>query len=203
MSKVTNGVIAIVFALAFGTGAVLATHEANITNTGPGSDNTIVFNNDCDVAVVNSNNVIIDVASSQDANSGHATVDGNTTGGGASSGDASNENSTSFEFVINNELPEDFASKEDCPALVDNGNGDGGQGGNPDNGGGQGGNPDNGGGASNPTLTPTGQGGGDAPAVTSLPDTGVSPALTIAAIAAVSAVSLSVVTRFAAATIRR
>jgi hypothetical protein len=51
-------------------------------------------NNDTNISVHNSND--------QKAQSGDATVFGNTKGGSATSGDATNTNSTNFTFSVSN-----------------------------------------------------------------------------------------------------
>lgn len=65
--------------------------SASISNTGPGSENKIICSDDTKVVIKCSNGTVINVDLDQDADSGDGTVDGNTNGGGATSGDANNE----------------------------------------------------------------------------------------------------------------
>ena len=92
-------VIALAVVGLFG-GTVLA--QDNISNTGPGSDNSINEQNNTDVDIDNDNDIDVDIDCDQDASSGDAEVDGNTTGGGASSGDASNECDVDVDVDVNN-----------------------------------------------------------------------------------------------------
>ena len=73
-----------------------------ISNTGPGSKNTVSSNITDTTTVTNVNNVSVNNSSSQTSSTGSANVSGNTTGGSAETGDAWNDNSSSFNFVINN-----------------------------------------------------------------------------------------------------
>jgi len=81
------------------TGAASA---QSISNTGPGSTNTITNSQNCNASVTNNNNVSVSGSNNQNASSGNATNTGNTSGGNSSSGNASNNNSTSINFGINN-----------------------------------------------------------------------------------------------------
>jgi len=75
---------------------------ASISDTGPGSDNrvdTTVRNN---VTVENRNDIDVRNTNNQTATSGNATVSGNTFGGDATSGDASNTNSSQFSISVQN-----------------------------------------------------------------------------------------------------
>lgn len=76
--------------------------EASIENTGPHSDNRVIFNNSNDVDIDNDNDVDFDVDVDQDATTGDASVYGNTTGGDATTGSASNSSTTVFSLQIHN-----------------------------------------------------------------------------------------------------
>jgi hypothetical protein len=77
-------------------------HEATIENTGSRSDNhvtiesrsTVDIDNDNDLSIVNNNN--------QTATSGDAEVRDNREGGSATTGDATNTNSTTIRFDVTN-----------------------------------------------------------------------------------------------------
>jgi len=96
------------------TNAVVAIHNfspamnftrggsSNISDTGPFSNNRITSNQNNRFSEVNNNNVSISNTNNQIARSGNATVSGNTFGGSAITGSASNYNSTSFDVSINN-----------------------------------------------------------------------------------------------------
>lgn len=70
--------------------------------TGPDSTNTITETLKNTVKVTNNNNVSISNSVSQSATSGDATVKHNTTGGDATTGDASNTSSSTFELTVTN-----------------------------------------------------------------------------------------------------
>jgi hypothetical protein len=70
------------------------TCSGSISNTGPGSNNTVTCVTSNNESVKCENNIVVKNDNDQNANSGSASVDGNTTGGSATSGSASNSNST-------------------------------------------------------------------------------------------------------------
>ncbi|HET8884460.1 MAG TPA: hypothetical protein VFM68_03240 [Candidatus Saccharimonadales bacterium] len=76
--------------------------HAVIENTGPDSDNHVVIEKRSTVEIDNDNNVDITNTNDQYASSGDAEVEGNTTGGNAVTGNASNTNSTSVKLHIKN-----------------------------------------------------------------------------------------------------
>lgn len=76
--------------------------QASISDTGPRSDNRIVSTVRTDVRIDNNTDIAVDNSSTQTATSGNATVQGNTRGGDAVSGSATNTNSTSLTFTVNN-----------------------------------------------------------------------------------------------------
>lgn len=76
--------------------------SGSINNTGPDSNNVIKFDNNNSVEVDNHNYVNVDNWSYQTATSGDAKVYGNTTGGDATSGDATNVNTSEFTIRIEN-----------------------------------------------------------------------------------------------------
>lgn len=74
--------------------------SADMNNTGPGSVNTV----DCEVTNSNRyicrNNIWVENDNYQEAESGDSEVEGNTSGGGAASGDASNSNETNATITV-------------------------------------------------------------------------------------------------------
>gem|GEM_PF-5243121 len=77
--------------------------SGSITNTGPGSTNTISLSDSSSSTMVMTNNSVqVSNSSSQTAKSGKAKVNGNTTGGNAVSGSAMNTNSTTSTVGISN-----------------------------------------------------------------------------------------------------
>lgn len=77
-------------------------NSGSIENTGPDSYNKVEFDHYSSVEVDNDNDIDIDNNNHQYASSGDAEVDGNTTGGDAVSGSATNTNSTSLTVRITN-----------------------------------------------------------------------------------------------------
>lgn len=75
---------------------------ASIENTGPLSNNEVEFNSRVDVEVDNRNYVDVRNTVEQSAHSGDATVRFNTTGGDATTGDASNTSTSMFTVSISN-----------------------------------------------------------------------------------------------------
>jgi hypothetical protein len=88
-------------ALAGGVGGG-STHEATIENTGAYSDNTVRYESHTNIDVNNDNYLHVENDNDQDATSGDAEVRYNTTGGNATTGDATNTNSTSVRFEVTN-----------------------------------------------------------------------------------------------------
>lgn len=87
--------------LGLSTGVAVAATTCNgtISNTGPGSTNVITCDQTNTTTVACDNNVVVDNSNSQAANSGKAFTTGNTTGGSATTGDASNSNK--FDVALN------------------------------------------------------------------------------------------------------
>lgn len=75
---------------------------ASINTTGPHSDNVVEYTQRSNVSVNNDNYIKVDNDNHQQATSGDAKVYGNTTGGDAISGDATNTNSTSVSINVTN-----------------------------------------------------------------------------------------------------
>lgn len=88
-----------------GSSAYAAT-TGTITNTGPGSNNTITVNEDCSAIITNTNTISITGSNSQTSSSGSTTSGGNTTGGSATSGSSTNSNSYTVDLNIHNATPE-------------------------------------------------------------------------------------------------
>ncbi len=77
-------------------------NSATINNTGPDSYNKVEFDSSSYVSVRNNNNVGVLNVNEQKAKSGSARVSGNTTGGDATSGDASNISTNETTIEIRN-----------------------------------------------------------------------------------------------------
>jgi hypothetical protein len=77
-------------------------NEASIENTGPDSVNRVVFDTRTNIDINNDNNLYVSNDNNQTASSGDATVRHNTEGGSATTGDASNTNTTSVRFDVTN-----------------------------------------------------------------------------------------------------
>jgi len=90
------------------TNIIKSTHGGDsISTTGPGSTNKIVGGHwdgqhGSQVTTRNTNNVSVSNTTRQEASTGNAVVKGNTHGGSATSGDATNSSSVSTEVSIRN-----------------------------------------------------------------------------------------------------
>jgi hypothetical protein len=91
MKKLIRLVAATLLALSLTTG-VASAHS--ISNTGPRSNNRISVRHNTRIRVNNNANVRVNNSNTQVAISGNARVSGNTNGGDAETGNASNTNST-------------------------------------------------------------------------------------------------------------
>lgn len=87
---------------ALGGGNGGGNNSASVERTGPDSYNKVEFNNRSSVSVRNNNNVGVVNINTQKAKSGDARVSGNTTGGDAESGDASNISTNETTIEIRN-----------------------------------------------------------------------------------------------------
>ncbi len=76
--------------------------SADISKTGPDSHNKVEVKSRNEVRVTNNNNVSISNEVCQNATTGSAKVSDNTTGGDATSGNASNTSSSSFTLSVAN-----------------------------------------------------------------------------------------------------
>jgi hypothetical protein len=76
--------------------------DGSNTNTGPDSHNTVTSTTRTNVNIENDNDLDVYNSNTQTASSGDATVAGNTTGGSAMTGDATNSNSTTINFEVTN-----------------------------------------------------------------------------------------------------
>src|ERR1700729_534554 len=74
----------------------------SISDTGPGSSNTISASMRTDFRDMNTNNIGLFNGNSQRAFTGSARVSGNTNGGDATTGNAMNGNSSSFSVAASN-----------------------------------------------------------------------------------------------------
>lgn len=77
-------------------------NEASIENTGPRSDNSVRIESRSTVDIDNDNDLRVTNTNDQRATSGDAEVTDNTFGGSATTGDASNSNSTTIRFDVTN-----------------------------------------------------------------------------------------------------
>jgi len=85
-----------------GQGGGMTPPGASISNTGPGSKNTVTSQQSNNTTVTNTNNVAVCNTSSQSASSGNATVSGNTNAGSGGSGYSSNGNGTGLGADLTN-----------------------------------------------------------------------------------------------------
>ena len=85
------------------SGAALA--DSSLNTTGPNSQNTITVTQTNDVTVSNHNDIQVTNSNQQSAGSGSAKVEGNTTGGAATSGMATNTNSFLTSITLGNATP--------------------------------------------------------------------------------------------------
>ncbi len=76
--------------------------DNSIDTTGTSSSNTVNANDYSSVSIKNYNNVGVSNYTTQKASSGDANVSGNTTGGSATTGDASNTNSSTVSISVTN-----------------------------------------------------------------------------------------------------
>ena len=81
---------------------IFGNQTAAISNTGPGSTNKVITDNQVTTTVTNTNDVAVSNSNNQSANSGSATTKNNTTGGSSTTGASTNTNSTDYTFNINN-----------------------------------------------------------------------------------------------------
>ena len=85
-----------------GWGAAGGSSVASINLTGPQSNNQIFDTQTNNLVVTNNNNLSVTNNNSQSASSGDAKVFGNTTGGSAITGNASNSNTSSVNLNVSN-----------------------------------------------------------------------------------------------------
>ncbi len=102
MKKLLLGLAIAVAGLTGTSASVGAVTDSSISNTGPNSTNTIEVKDDFKCEVKNDNDFVIKNKNDQQAASGSATVSGNTSGGGARSGSATNSNGTVIDVAIDN-----------------------------------------------------------------------------------------------------
>jgi len=104
-AKKTVGTIITSVGFAVGFAALSSASPGSITNTGPDSNNEITHSTYSKLKVENDTELKVNNDNDQRASSGDATTRHNTTGGGAMTGDAYNENSTSVSATIRNSAP--------------------------------------------------------------------------------------------------
>lgn len=73
----------------------LASAQANISNTGPGSNNQVTITSSTTTNCTSTNDIQVTNTNQQGSSSGSSNTSGNTSGGNATSGSATNTNSTS------------------------------------------------------------------------------------------------------------
>ncbi len=100
--KKTIGAALTSLSLVVGLSGFAGATAGTISNTGPGSYNSIKDKVYHKMKVVNNNNLGVDNSNSQTAYTGDAKVKNNTTGGSATTGDAGNANTFSVAATVNN-----------------------------------------------------------------------------------------------------
>lgn len=98
--KKTLKTLALAFAIAGLSSA--PTFAATISNTGPGSDNTVTDTSECTSTTNNNNNVDVTNNNPQTGTTGSGSTNGNTTGGNTGSGNADNQSNTNVDGSITN-----------------------------------------------------------------------------------------------------
>jgi hypothetical protein len=85
----------------FGAGAALAA-DAQIDTTGPSSQNTVTVSETTSTTIENTNHIVVNNDNNQHSSTGDANVSGNTNGGSATTGDATNTATTSTTVTVGN-----------------------------------------------------------------------------------------------------
>lgn len=80
---------------------VASAQSVDISNTGPGSNNTVTSTSSSTTTCTSTNQVQVTNTSQQGSSSGSSNTSGNTTGGSATSGSASNSNTASTSVTAN------------------------------------------------------------------------------------------------------
>lgn len=83
--------------------ATALAETSSITDTGPGSENSVTTTENTTCTTDNTNDVDIDNSNDQSAGSGDASSEDNTTSGDSQSGDATNDNDTNVDVDISND----------------------------------------------------------------------------------------------------
>ena len=102
MKKLLLGFAVATLGLTGTSASVGATDSCTISGTGPDSTNSCVVKDDFTCKVENDNKFTVINKNDQDATSGDATVEDNTSGGSARSGSATNSNGTVIDVSIDN-----------------------------------------------------------------------------------------------------
>ena len=100
--KKATGVGVLSLGLVVGLAGFAGATSGSIGTTGPSSDNTVRHDSDVELEVENDNDLDLTNRSEQRASSGETEVKYNTTGGDASTGDASNMNDVTAEVEFDN-----------------------------------------------------------------------------------------------------
>lgn len=114
IGKILRFIAVVATGVTLSTGFVSA-NSATIDTTGPHSRNSVEFRNRDSVRVTNNNNVSVRNNNPQSASTGEAKVRNNTTGGDATSGDASNDSLLRATLTLDN---------SSCSCMQSNGSGD-------------------------------------------------------------------------------
>jgi hypothetical protein len=101
MRRIFLGLVSVLAytSLTFGVAAA-ATSGCDVVNTGPNSNNTCSVTQDNNLKVTCTNNADVVFVNNQNANSGNVTLENNTNGGYAYSGNAVNTNSTTGKLDV-------------------------------------------------------------------------------------------------------
>jgi DNA-directed RNA polymerase alpha subunit len=120
IKKLLVGVLAVVMSVGLTAGLASAS-TGSIDTTGPGSDNSINYENETEVEVENETEVDADVDMDQNADSGDTEVEFNTTGGSAESGDAENDSYVEAALSIDNSSSSEAALSGNSSGSDDDG----------------------------------------------------------------------------------
>ncbi len=102
MKKIIQTTGATVVSVLLASGALVGAQSGTIDTTGPDSTNEVSHSAEVETTVENSNTVDASIDTTQDAESGEATVENTTEGGSAETGHAENENTVHAEVMIEN-----------------------------------------------------------------------------------------------------
>lgn len=101
MKRKISTVLATAASCIFMTGMASA-QAADISNTGPNSNNTVTSNASLYLTCNSTNGAVVSNTNQQESTSGTTNVSGNTSGEGATSGSSSNSNTTNTSVTASN-----------------------------------------------------------------------------------------------------